>query len=47
MKAIGTTLNKINLPKGVELTGKVLLGIVKQGPVYVMPKRAIEFVSVI
>ena len=46
MKAIGTSLNTINLPKGVELTGKVLLGIVKQGSVYVMPRREIQFVSV-
>jgi hypothetical protein len=46
VKAIGATLNEINLPKGVELTGNVLLGIVKQGPVYVMPKTAIHSVSV-
>lgn len=45
VKAIGNTLIEINLPKEVELTGKVLLGIMKQGPVYVRPKTAIESVS--
>ena len=41
VKAIGQTLNESNLPKGTELTAKVLLGIVKQGPIYIMSKSSI------
>ena len=41
MKSIGKNLDEINLLQGTELTGKILLGIVKQGPIYLMPREAL------
>ena len=41
VKAIGGAINSINLPQGTELSGKVLLGIAKQGPVYVRARENI------
>ena len=45
MKVIGSSLHPINLPIGMNLTAKVLLGIVKQGPVYLRSRRSLEVVS--
>ena len=44
MKVIGGSVHPMNLPRGVDLTAKVL-GIVKQGPVYLRSKRSLEVVS--
>jgi hypothetical protein len=41
VKTIGKNLNNINLPQGTALTAKILLGIVKQGPIYLSPRLAI------
>ena len=44
MKVIGSSLHPINLPIGMDFTAKVL-GIVKQGPVYLRSRRSLEVVS--
>lgn len=45
MKVIGSSLYPINLPIGMDFTAKVLLGIVKQGSVYLRSRRSLEVVS--
>ena len=45
VKVIGSSLHPRNLPIGMDLTAKVLLGIVKQGPVYLRSRRSLEVVS--
>ena len=45
MKVIGSSLHPINLLIGIDFTDKVLLGIVKQGPVYLWNRRSLEVVS--
>ena len=45
MKVKGSSLHPINLPIGMDFTAKVLLGIVKQGPVYLRSRRSLEVVS--
>ena len=41
VKSIGKNLNQINLPKNTELTSKILLGIVKQDPIYLRPRSSL------
>ena len=40
-------MNNINLPQGTALTAKILLGIVKQGPIYLSPRLAIDYTIII
>lgn len=42
VKVIGSSLHPRNLPIGMDFTAKVLLGIVKQGPVYLRSRRSLE-----
>ena len=41
MKVIGTEVAALNLSTGQEMTGNVLLGIAKQGPVYIRAKKSL------
>ena len=45
MKVKGSSLHPRNLPIGMDFTAKVLLGIVKQGPVYLRSRRSLEVLS--
>jgi len=41
VKAIGGKVTAVNLSTGQEMNGKFLLGIAKQGPVYLRAKKSL------
>ena len=47
MKVIGNKVTAVNLSSGQAMTGKVLLGIAKQGPVYKEEFTSMSFLLVL